>query len=115
MGPIDELYDRGVAYKNDGDYEAAAKEFQAILGMDSQNAAAHRQLGLVYGFMGLFDESIDELQTAVELDGDDVGIRNDLALTYAMLGMVDEAKTHFMFVLLADPENQVAKKNMAYF
>lgn len=115
MSPVEEHYDRGVSLKNQGNYEDAVAEFRVILGIDPTNAEAHRQLGLVYGFLGLFDESIVELQTAVELSNGDVDARNDLALTYAMLGMVEEAKTHFSAVLLADPENAVAKKNMTYF
>ena len=70
---------------------------------------------MVYGFIGLFEESIEELTTAVRLNDADLNARTDLALTYSMLGMSDQAKAEFEVVLSADPENEVAKKNLVYF
>lgn len=115
MGQIEELYDRGVAFKVEGNYEEAQAAFKSILELDFNHAEAHHQLGLVYGFIGMFDESIEELTTAVRLNGTDLRARNDLALTYCMLGMSEQAKAEFEAVLSADPDNEVAKKNMVYF
>lgn len=115
MGEIEERIERGIDLKIDGRYEEAIEEFKAVLAMDADNAEAHRQLGLVYGFMGLFDESLEELTLAVSLANGDINARNDLALTYCMLGMCDEAKAEFQAVLSVDPQNEVALKNMVYF
>jgi len=63
----------------------------------------------------MFDESLQELLSAVQLDPSNLPARNDLALTYAMLGMSEEAKAEFEAVLMADPENDVARRNIIYF
>jgi Flp pilus assembly protein TadD len=106
---------RGIAFKIEGNYDAAVEELKAVLEMDPECASAHREMGLVLGFTGFFDESIDELRKSVQLDPTLLDARNDLALTYAMLGMVDEAKSEFQAVLELDPTNAVALKNMVYF
>lgn len=112
---VQEHLERGVNLKNEGRYEEAQSELKTALDINYDNAEVHRQLGLVYSFIGLFDEAIEELIVAVRLDETDLGVRNDLALTYSMLGMCDEAKAEFEAVLLVDPNNETAKKNIVYF
>src|SRR5262245_17333449 len=89
---LEKWLQRGIALKVEGNYEAAEREFKAVLEAVPDCASAHHQLGLVFGFTGLFDESLDALKRSVELDGAGLQARNDLALTYTMLGMLDEAK-----------------------
>ena len=112
---LEERLQRGVAFKVDGDYEAAERELKEVLGADPTHPVAHRELGLVYCFTGMFDDSIEQLKHAVALDPADLKARNDLALTYTMLGMMDEARAEFETVLGADPTNSVALRNMQYF
>jgi Tfp pilus assembly protein PilF len=113
--PLEERLQRSVAFKVDGNYEEAERELKAVLGEDPNHPAAHRELGLVYCFIGQFDESIEELRRAVALDPSDLKARTDLALTYSMLGMMDEARAEFETVLAVDPTNSVALRNMQYF
>lgn len=108
-------YFYAVELKNEGRYVEARAELEAVVASEPENADAHWQLGLVYGFMGLFDESLTELITAVRLDSTNLELHNDLGLTYCMLGMWNEAKAEFEYVLSADPENEVARKNISYF
>jgi Tfp pilus assembly protein PilF len=112
---LEERLQRGVAFKVEGNYEEAEREFKAVLGEDPNHPVAHRELGLVYYFTGMFDESVEELKVAVLLDPSDLKARNDLALTYTTLGMMDEARTEFEAVLGIDPTNSVALRNMQYF
>ena len=84
---LEERLQRGVAFKVDGDYEAAERELKEVLGADPTHP----------------------------VDPADLKARNDLALTYTMLGMMDEARAEFETVLGADPTNSVALRNMQYF
>lgn len=104
-----------VNHKVVGEYEEAIAILKDILADDPDNAEAHRELGLIYGFQGLFDESVEELTIAVGLDGSRPDFLCDLAMTHAMLGMFDEAKPEFEKVLAMDPENKIAQQQMVYF
>ena len=110
-----EYYERGLALKNEGNYEEAISEFKRVLEMDAANVPARIQLALVFGFAGMFDESLSLLQETVQIAPTDLDARNNLGLTYAMLGMLEEAKFEFLFVLECDPNNEIAQKNMLYF
>ncbi len=101
--------------KADGNYDDAIGILAAILEHEPDNADAHRQLGLVYGFQGLFDESLEELGRAVVLSDGRADVLCDLAMTHCMLGMYEEAKPEFERVLELDPENKTAKQQMVYF
>lgn len=112
MGMVGNLHlERGIAYKIEGDYDAAMDELKQALKEEPENGEVHHQIGLVLGFIGEFDESIATLQKAASFDSS-VVILNDLALTYAMIGMDDEAKGGFEEVLRRDSGNEVAKKNL---
>jgi tetratricopeptide (TPR) repeat protein len=112
---LEERLQRGIAFKVEGNYEAALAEIQAVLEVDPNWAAARRQLGLVLGFTGMFDESLEELKKTKELDPSCLDARNDLGLTYAMLGMRDEAKQEFEEVLELDPGNATAQRQIVFF
>lgn len=104
-----------IELKNEGRYVEARAELESIVAAEPDDAGAHWQLGLVYGFMGLFDESLTALIKAARLGCGSVEVHNDLGLTYCMLGMWNEAKAEFEYVLSEDPENEVARKNIRYF
>ena len=70
---------RGIAFKVEGNYDAALAELKAVLEADPKSATAHRELGLVLGFTGFFDESLEELRVSVQLDPAELDARNDLA------------------------------------
>jgi tetratricopeptide (TPR) repeat protein len=108
------ILERGIAYKNEGQYDEAVAAFKEVLEKDPNSCDAHHQLGLVYGFTGLFDESLEELQKAVQLAAERVDIRLDLALTYSMLGMYDEATAEFQEVLRLDPNNKRATDSLKF-
>src|SRR2546423_1036374 len=95
--------ERGIAYKVEGNYDAALTEIRDALLDEPDSPDVHHQLGLILGFTGEFEESLEELKKAVDLDGANLVARNDLAKTYAMLAMIDEAKATFEEVLRLDP------------
>jgi tetratricopeptide (TPR) repeat protein len=107
--------EHAIALKVAGNYDAAVAALKEILAEDPDQSEAHHQLGLVYGFTGEFDESVEELERAIALDGSNLSTRIDLAKTYAMLGMYEEARLGFEYVLQEEPDNEVAKHNLAFF
>ncbi|MCX6359097.1 MAG: hypothetical protein NT029_04795 [Armatimonadetes bacterium] len=106
---------RAIQLKQDGQYEPAMDEIRLALQDSPDCPEALHQMGLIQGFTGEFDESIATLAQAVQADPRSVKYRLDLALSYSMLGMVDEAKQEFNGVLLLDPGNDTATKNLAFF
>lgn len=112
---VEQRCEAALELKNQGQYEEAAAEFQAIIESRPDHARAHLGLGLVFCFVGKFDESLDELKRAVECDPDWVDGHLNLAKTYAMLGMYDEAKVEFNRVLELHPGHPEATKQLKYF
>ena len=114
-GNLEHRCDQAMELKNQGRYDEAVEQFQAILSSSPNHARAHLGLGLVYCFMGLFDESLEELKQAVLCDSEWVDGHLNLAKTYAMLGMYDEARAGFNRVLELHPGHPEAKKQLSYF
>jgi len=112
---LEQQCDQAMELKNQGRYDEALTQFQAIITANPEHARAHLGLGLVYCFVGLFDESLEELKRAVECEPTWVDAHLNLAKTYAMLGMYDEAKVEFGQVLAFAPGHPEAKKQLAYF
>ncbi len=107
--------ERAIAYKVEGNYDAALVELRELIAEEPTSGEARHQMGLVLGFIGEFDQSLEELKKAAELDSADVTTLIDLAKTLAMLGMYDEAKEGFLRVLELEPANEVAKQNLVFF
>ena len=107
--------EKGMALKNEGDYEAAAGKFEAVLAEAPQHAKAHLGLGLVYCFTGEFEKSIEELKTAAVCSPDWEEAHLNLAKTFAMLGMYPEARVEFEKVLSLNPNHAEARKQLEYF
>lgn len=112
---LEELCDRAMELKNQGQYEEALAQFQQVIAARPGHARAHLGLGLVLCFIGRFDESLEELKVAVTCDPNWVDAHLNLAKTYAMLGMYDEAKAGFNRVLELHPGHADAKKQLSYF
>jgi tetratricopeptide (TPR) repeat protein len=114
-GNLEQQCEQAMELKNQGRYDEAMAQFQAVLNCKPDHAPAHLGLGLVYCFIGMFDESLEELKRAVECDPAWVDARLNLAKTYAMLGMYDEARVEFNQVLALHPGHPEAKKQLSYF
>ena len=116
---LEERYQRGLALKNDGQYDEAIAEFQFILECAPGHARARLALGLSYCFTGLFDESIEEMLKAAECEPDWAEVHLQLGKAYCMLGQYPEAQHEFNLVLKLcppeDPTHKEAVKQLSYF
>ena len=76
-----------------GWFEGAVALLQDVLAEEPDQAQAHHELGLVYGFTTRLEESLEELERAAALQPSSRAFRHDLGLTYAMVGEFDKAMT----------------------
>lgn len=106
-------FTQAVDLRINGQYDEAEALFKSVIEDEPDNADAHHELGLVYGFK-VMDESIPELETAVRLQPESVTFLNSLAKTHTMFGDFDKAKPLFERVLQIDPFNEEANKNLDY-
>lgn len=112
---LEERYRKAVEQKNNGEYEQAIPELEALAGTDPEWAEVHLTLGLTYGFVGQFDESLAALRRAVELDPQSLDAHLNLAKTLCMLGEYSQARAEFEAVLGLRPDHAEARKQLSYF
>lgn len=111
---VEEVYQRGFAYRCEGRYGEAQAEFDRVLAISPRHANARWQVGLIQGFLGDFDGSLDTLAKLVRECPNHVNARYDLGMTMMMLGMQDEACAEFRAVLALDPSHENAKRQLVY-
>lgn len=104
---------KAVDHRINGQYDEAEALFKTVIADEPNNADAHHELGLLYSFL-VADDCIPELETAVRLQPDSVTFLNSLAKTHTMFGDFDKAKPLFERVLMLDPFNEEANKNLEY-
>ena len=110
---IASVFAAGVQSRLEGRYDQAESHFKAVIAAQPNNPDAHHELGLVYSFI-VHDDCIPELETAVRLQPDSVTFLVTLAKTRTMFGDYAEAKALFERVLLLDPFNDEANKNLEF-
>ena len=89
MNPQDaEVYNnRGVAYRNKGDYAQAIRDYGKAIDLNPQYADAYYNRGLACGKKGDYDQAIKNYNKAIELNPQDASANNQLC--YAYLGKKD--------------------------
>ena len=112
-GSVAERLEQAVQFRLGGDYDSAETLLKAIIAEQPNNAEAHHEIGLVYGYRAS-DESLNHLLRAVQLVPTSIVYMVDLGKTFAMFGEDDKAKMAFNHVLKVDPFNEEATKNLQY-
>lgn len=107
------VFAAGVQARINGRYDEAEACFKSVLRVEPSNADAHHELGLVYSYL-VHDDCISELEAAVRLQPESVPYLVTLAKTKTMFGEYGEAKDLFQRVLLIDPFNEEANKNLEF-
>lgn len=111
---ISVVFTKAVEQKISGLYDEAIYSFKTVIEAAPSHAGAHHELGLIYSFQVMIDESICELETATKLDPDNVTYLLSLAKTLTMFGEFERAKQVFIDILVIDPFNDDADKNLDY-
>jgi tetratricopeptide (TPR) repeat protein len=68
---------------------------EKAIGLDSNNAKAHMDLGIIYASSGHQDDALRELKAAVKLTPEDANVHWRLARLYQSMGRKEEAKVEF--------------------
>lgn len=90
------LMDAGAKALSDGDYNAAARQFQAATMIECFQAPIWASLALAQVGMKKYADAIESGTMAIRLSPNDPGYRNNLGGTYFRLGRYKDAETRFI-------------------
>ena len=96
-----------------GDEEAALREADAALAIDSRFGDAHELRGNLLFLAGHIDEALRELRTAVELNPDRTAFRVSLGRTLLNTGQPGEAEAEFRRALAIRPDRDDVRLDLA--
>ena len=112
-GPEANQFDLAVRYYNLGDYDAALKQYRALLAADQFNVAAHNNLGLLYHRRGSPKEAIEQFQRAIAINAEYVKARNNLAVVLMEAGRLAEARAELRAAMAVEPRSADVIVNLA--
>ena len=109
----------GIAYKNQGYFDEAIKEYKIALDFSPDNAEAHHNLGVIYGLKGRVDEAIQEYRIALNIKSkfftpmEIAKIHNNIGVLHSKQGLFDEAVVEYRIALELSPNFEEAHYNLA--
>ena len=77
---------RGIAYKEKGDYDRAIGDYTQAIGLESDYADAYYNRGNAYRDIGDIDRAIEDYNVAIELRPDYVEAYNNRAIAHSLQG-----------------------------
>lgn len=102
----------GDAYRNKGDYQRAATQYEAATKLDQYTAANHYNLGLAYQFLNRLQASANAYLRALQLNPKDVKSNMNLGLVYLALGDSNSAVYYLQRATQLDPNSFEAWTNL---
>ena len=117
------LFNRGVVYKNLGDFERAVDCFQGVEKRDAnfpdlgfEWAGALLELASANRLAGHFDKALRENLFALKQAPDEAAVHGNLAVLYQETGRMDKAFRHYHHAIRLAPDNPEFRRNrgMAY-
>ncbi len=105
---------RGMLYYNNGNTEKAIEDLNQAIKLDSNNAEAHKALGLIKQDDGDYKDSVDELTLAIKNNPKDIESLLARSRAYRMLGDKDKAIADVKKVQKIDPKNPAAEQVLQY-
>jgi tetratricopeptide (TPR) repeat protein len=104
--------DRGQAYLQQDDLEAALLEFQEAAKLDPQLAVAHSQMGVIYRRMGEYEQAIEAFVSAIRLDPFDFEGTLNLAQLYHFTQRIKDAIQAYLHAIRLQPDHFEAQLNL---
>ena len=114
---LDSVKERGLAYVNAGQFEAAAATFDLAIAVDAEDASNYSWRGYIDMRAGAYEAAIDRYQKLLELEPNDFDGHNSLCWAYGETGEFTSALAHCDAALkTADslPEYTVALENRCW-
>lgn len=112
-GPEPNQFDLAVRYYNLGDYDAALKQYRAVLAADRFNVEAYNNLGLLYHRRGSPKEAIEQFRRAIAINAEYVKARSNLAVVLMEAGRLAEARAELRAAMIVEPRNPDVIVNLA--
>ena len=109
----DEHMDMGIGYLDQGQFDRAIAEFQAVIQLDPGDAQAHYNLGLAYQKQDKLDEAAAAYLKSIQLDPNLADAHINLGLVYKTQGKPDQAIAAYQEAIRIDPDNDTAHYNLA--
>ncbi len=100
---------RGVAYLEQFRFTDAVAEFEALVALVPERAAAHINLGIAYFNQRDFERAFESLKKAERLEPSNIYVHYNLGLIYKLTGKTEEAAAAFEKVASADPQDAMTQ------
>jgi tetratricopeptide (TPR) repeat protein len=94
-GAPDALLLLGIVYKENGDYDAAEREYREAARQNPENGQVLLELGKLMLIRGQLDEARILLEKAEQVMPDAATVQYQLGLVYRRLGQTEKAQQHF--------------------
>jgi len=106
---------RAMAYKNQGAYDLAMKDYNTALEMNPGFGAAYNGRGVIHSYLGQYDLAIADFTKAIKLDAEDKRIRayNNRGIAFTRKGMYDRGIADCTKAIELDPQYCRAYTNRA--
>jgi Flp pilus assembly protein TadD len=92
MGTADELYDRAVELRDQGDKPGAVAKLEEAINLDPNFTIGHGMLAKLYADLAEADKAIAHARKVVELEPDDDFSYTALSVIYQRCGRIPEAE-----------------------
>ena len=99
-------------YYDQGQFDEAIKECQAIIQLKPDFPEAYIRLGIAVVQKGLWDEAISQFERAIQLNPNDSFAHNYLGIALRQKGRYAEAIAQFQEVLRLNPGNASTQQNL---
>ena len=105
-------FEKAGAFVESGDLEGAAREYDALVALSPEAAAARFNYGGVLRRLGRSDAAIEQLEAARKLVPDDPDVWVELGLSYAAAGRRSEAIDALRRAIALNPETPEARLHL---
>ncbi len=103
------LYAEGIALEADGEYEEAARKYEAAVHKDGHHARALFRLALYFDKIGKEDRAIDLYRRCTAINPPSMGALQNLGLLYEDEGRYAEAEQCYRRILQCEPQHARAR------
>ena len=108
----DSLIQRGIVYRQEGDFEKAIADFEEAIGANRESAEAWYQRALTWGHMKEYQRAINDFNRAITLDQDYAAAYADRGYAQFCLGDYTSAVHDFESAIHLNPDDDLARANL---
>jgi len=110
---IEELFTQAEEFKKHGDLAGAESRYIGIIGLDSKNFKAFKELGRIYFEKKQYEEARQTFEHVLKLKKDDEDIYENLAQIAQKTGNLNEARDEYLKSITINKQNAQAYFSLA--